>query len=111
MIHALKEDQKYFGEVACGRKTFEIRKDDRDFREGDLLALNEYDAQTEQYTGYSCLVYVDYILKDAPYVPKGYVAMSIKPCVCKRITDPESCHHLNCREYAVPLAPVEVWHE
>ncbi|MBQ7089135.1 MAG: DUF3850 domain-containing protein [Clostridia bacterium] len=109
MIHALKVDQKYFGEIICGRKTFEIRKEDRDFREGDLLALNEYEAETKQYTGYSCLVYVDYILRDAPYVPCGYVAMSIKPCVCKRITEPESCHNVDCKEYAVPLAPGDPW--
>lgn len=112
MIHALKVDKKYFGDIACGRKTFEIRKNDRNYQEMDLLALNEYDAETKQYTGYSCLVYVDYILTDAPYVPDGYVAMSIKPCVCRRMTDPEPEEPLfaNRRECAVPFAPVEVWH-
>ena len=110
MIHALKVDKKYFWTIACGQKTFEIRKNDRNYKVGDLLALNEYDVETEQYTWKSCLVYVDYILTDAPYVPDGYVAMSIKPCLCRRMTDPESLGLVDRREYAVPFAPVEVWH-
>lgn len=41
MIHQLKCDSKFFEDVASGKKTFEVRKNDRDFFVGDFLALNE----------------------------------------------------------------------
>ena len=80
MIHELKILPNYFEEVICGAKTFEVRKNDRDFKVGDMLALNEYDADKKEYTGNSCLVYVDYILKDENYCKNGFVIMAIKPC-------------------------------
>lgn len=80
MIHELKTAPEYFKEVISGKKTFEIRKNDRPFHVGDLLALNEYDGKNKRYTGNSCLVCIDYILSDAEYCKAGHVVMSIKPC-------------------------------
>lgn len=80
MIHQLKLKNKYFEDVICGKKTFELRLDDRDYAEGDYLALNEVD-DSGIYTGRSCMVYVDYILQDVPnLLPDGIVCMAIKPC-------------------------------
>ena len=80
MIHQLKITPNYFEEVITGRKTFELRVNDRLFKEGDFLALNEWD-KNGYYTGRSCIVYVDYILCDAPQLlPEGVVCMAIKPC-------------------------------
>ena len=80
MIHQLKQKSKYFEDVISGKKTFELRLDDRDYAEGDYLALNEVD-DSGIYTGRSCMVYVDYILKDVPnLLPDGVVCMAIKPC-------------------------------
>ncbi len=45
MIHELKILPKYFNAVISGEKTFEIRKNDRPFHKGDLLALNEFDGE------------------------------------------------------------------
>lgn len=101
MIHELKLFTDYFMAVIEGKKTFEIRKNDRDFHEGDLLALNEYDGH--HYTGNSCLVYVDYIMHDPEYVKKDMVVMAIKPCVVMKTIGPYNV----CREridYSVPLA-------
>lgn len=41
MIHQLKCEAKYFEEICSGQKTFEVRKNDRNFHVGDYLALNE----------------------------------------------------------------------
>lgn len=101
MIYALKQHPKHFEGVISGKKLFEIRKNDRDYKVGDLLALNEYDPETKSYTGASVLVYVDYILDNPEYCKEGYVVMSIKPCaVSKKI------NHISpaFNSYEVPLA-------
>lgn len=103
MIHELKLLPRYFADVLSGKKTFEIRKNDRPFSEDDLLALNEYDADNKYYTGNSCLVYVDYILDDANYCKDGYVVMSIKPCVVHRVGRPVN-HYRLAEDYSVSLA-------
>ena len=77
MIHAVKIIPTYFDDVQSGRKTFEIRENDRDYRVGDFLALNEWDG--DHYTGRSVLVYIDYLLANE-YCKEGYVTMGIKPC-------------------------------
>lgn len=87
MIHELKIKSEYFGAVTSGRKTFEVRKNDRCFEIGDYLALNEIDNEGK-YTNSCCLVYVDYILNDINYCKKDYVTMSIKPCCVRKSTEP-----------------------
>ena len=42
-IHELKCWPSQWEAVACGRKTFEVRKHDRDFAVGDVLHLNMWD--------------------------------------------------------------------
>lgn len=103
MIHELKISPCYFADVISGNKTFELRKNDRFFQVGDLLALNEFDSKTKSYSGNSCLVYVDYILNNPEYCKENYVAMSIKPCVVWKNTAPRSDIKL-CADYTVPYA-------
>ena len=40
--HRLKTHPKYFQDVRAGLKTFELRKNDRDYEVGDELVLEEY---------------------------------------------------------------------
>ncbi|EOL9688637.1 ASCH/PUA domain-containing protein [Listeria monocytogenes] len=71
--HKLKILPEYFRDIAKGRKTFEIRKNDRDFQVGDTLILQEWEGE---YTGYEVPVEVTYI---TDYEQKeGYVVMGIK---------------------------------
>lgn len=42
MIHHLKITKPWYADVRSGRKTFEVRKDDRSFQTGDLLRLYPY---------------------------------------------------------------------
>ena len=46
-IHKLKTIQPYFNDVQNGIKSFEIRKDDRNFQVGDRLDLFEGDEQVD----------------------------------------------------------------
>lgn len=104
MIHALKQEKQYFCDVINGRKLFEVRQNDRGFKVGDLLALNEWDPETKEYTGRSCLVYIDYILDDEAYVKSGYVVMTIKPCIVRLKTRPDSPAKIGA-DYETPLCP------
>ena len=101
MIHELKILPEYFKAVISGEKTFEIRKNDRPFHKGDLLALNEFDGQ--MWTGNSCLVYIDYILDNSDYVKKDMVVMSIKPCSVLRHVGPIEQSNM-MYDYSAPLA-------
>lgn len=106
MIHELKTQPQYFNAVVSGEKSFEVRKFDRPFHKGDLLALNEFNAETKCYTGNSCLVYIDYILTDTEYVKSGYAILGIKPCSVQRHKMPFDIID-RCIDYSVPLATKE----
>ncbi len=75
--HNLKTLPPYYDASAAGLKTFEIRQDDRSYKIGDLLHLQEWSGT--QYTGRSHYKQVTYILRDKPYVPDGYVCMGVIP--------------------------------
>lgn len=82
MIHKLKTVQPFFNEVKEGIKKFEFRKNDRDFKKGDLLILEEYDPEDseEENKGYSGKVFavrVDYILENYTGIEKGYCVMGV----------------------------------
>lgn len=49
-VHKLKILPEYFAAVVDGRKTFEIRYDDRNYQEGDTVELHEW--SNGKYTGY-----------------------------------------------------------
>ncbi len=42
---------EYFQEILSGKKTFELRLNDFDISEGDILVLKEWDGNTKDYTG------------------------------------------------------------
>lgn len=66
MIHRLKTLQPYFDDVKSGKKSFEIRVNDRDYQVGDMLILEEYDNTdfTTGYTGQVIIKSVTYVLMD-----------------------------------------------
>ena len=78
-IHALETWPEYFQAVKSGMKPFEIRENDRDYKIGDILILQEYIPETKEYTGETISVSVTYILDKQPFVPKKFVCMGIKP--------------------------------
>lgn len=80
MIHELKIYPEYFHGIINKNKLFELRKDDRAYKVGDLLALNEISDDKTQYTGNSVLCEVTYILdlKDWLNDSEGYVILGIR---------------------------------
>ncbi|MDF2004201.1 DUF3850 domain-containing protein [Bacillus pumilus] len=61
MLHNLKINREFFNPVLEQTKTFEIRKNDRGFCVGDTVILNEWDNQTNQYTGRNVKIKITYM--------------------------------------------------
>lgn len=86
MEHELKTDPELYDETVNGRKTFEIRKNDRGFKEGDFLQLRQTRYTGEEmkngkpleYTGQQARLVVDYILQGPVFgLADGWVIMSV----------------------------------
>jgi ASC-1-like (ASCH) protein len=77
--HELKCWGEYFGRIQSGQKTFEIRKNDRDFQVGDILLLREFDQEKGEYIDYSTPVRAEVVYMTTYAQQPGYVVMGIKP--------------------------------
>lgn len=71
--HKLKIWPQYFQPVVDGYKTFEVRKNDRNFRQNDKVMLEEYDPQKQQYTGAFAEFEIGYVLP----INNDYVVFSL----------------------------------
>lgn len=78
-IHSLKVWPEYFSAVASGEKTFEVRRNDRDFQGGDIVHLNEWDPATHRYSGRMLFFTIGYVLREEFGLQPGYCAFSILP--------------------------------
>lgn len=86
-VHILKTDSSYFQDILNGKKTFEVRFNDRNFKVGDILELEEYlfrvDSKGETvgvYMNDFIKVEIVYILKDFVGLKDGYVVLGIEIC-------------------------------
>jgi len=71
--HKLKCSPIFFHAVENRRKNFEVRKNDRKFKIGEIVILQEY--SEGEYTGESCRRVIHYILDDPEYCKEGYVIL------------------------------------
>ena len=79
-VHTLKTWPEQFQAVCRGEKTFEWRKDDRGFEEGDTLVLAEWDPIEADYTGPTAVFTVGYVLRHPDFdTPDGWVILSLLP--------------------------------
>jgi len=75
--HCLKTIQPYFDRCWEQTKTFEVRKNDRDFQAGDTVILQEYNPENNTYTGRELRCCIMYVLYDFDAIEKGYVVFSL----------------------------------
>ncbi|MEK7094835.1 MAG: DUF3850 domain-containing protein [Patescibacteria group bacterium] len=54
---------EYFEMIISGKKKFELRLADFDVNEGDILILEEWDKDKQEYTGRKVEVIATYIIK------------------------------------------------
>ncbi len=78
-IHRLKTWPVYFQKVMHDIKRFEIRKNDRAFKEGDILVLDEWNPRSKTYTDADPIarVVTDILDSEEMGLKPGYVAMAI----------------------------------
>lgn len=62
MLHELKIKYKYYVDVYLGYKTFELRKDDRGYKIGDLIKFDIVDEKFTDNTFYR----ITYVLRNVP---------------------------------------------
>ena len=74
MIHKLKISPIYYEAIENGSKTYEIRKDDRNYQVGDVLELCEYEEM--KYTGKKLYADILSVLRGTN-CKDGYCIMSI----------------------------------
>lgn len=75
MHHELKIETPYFEAVISGKKTFEIRYDDRGYNAGDTIELREVRTPDGMYTGRKQAATIGYVTayKQTP----GFVVFSL----------------------------------
>jgi Domain of unknown function (DUF3850) len=79
-VHHIKSWPQYFAPIREGRRTHELRRNDRDFQVGDTMLLEEFDPQTQKYTGETCEVEIT------------SMTSNIQPCaVSSEALDPAFC--------------------
>ena len=90
-IHELKILPYFFVAVKAGSKTFELRKNDRNFKVGDILVLKEFKTgcvdhtgdeevviEERGYTGREIKKRISYILEGGQYgLRKGYSILAL----------------------------------
>lgn len=78
-IHELKIKKDYFIAIRNRTKNFELRKNDRDYRVGDLIKFIVLDDFNITYNP-SELYYISYVLQNCPEygLQEGYCILAIK---------------------------------
>lgn len=74
-VHDVKLGTTFFDDVKTGRKTFELRKNDRGYKEGDTIVLHEYKDGTT--TGRTITKKIVYILEDFTGLEDGYCILGL----------------------------------
>lgn len=79
-LHELKIKERYYFDILNGKKTFELRNDDRDFHEGDLVHFKVVDALQQSVIDAKRVFRITYVLKDVPEygLADGYCIFGIK---------------------------------
>ena len=84
-LHELKILHEYLIDITLGKKTFELRKNDRDYQEGDLIRFIDIkegytNNDVEPYIDENQLYRITYVLKNVEKygLDKDYCILAIK---------------------------------
>lgn len=87
MRHELRSWPEFFRPLWLGLKTFDYRKDDRNFKPGDTVFLREWNPETKQYTGREATAKITYILHNRTSLasiglPEGCCVLQLTAFTC-----------------------------
>lgn len=99
--HKLKTLPKYFQNTIEGKKPFEVRLNDRDYKVGDTVVLEEW--ENGKYSGREIGGKIDYILNDFIGLKDGYIAFTL---CCLDYCD--NCIYSHCASYDYPCRTCNV---
>ena len=78
-VHDIKLHHSVWSDVVGGKKPWEFRKNDRDYRVGDYLYLRWYDDESDSFRN-GFIARVTYIIHGPSFgVPDGFCVMTIVP--------------------------------
>jgi hypothetical protein len=105
ITHDVKCWPEFFEAICARRKTFEVRLNDRDYREGDAILLREYDPDAATLSGRLIFAQVGYVLPLDDRGALGHVAFSLNACV---IPPAETLHDLDdvAAEFGIDLRDI-----
>lgn len=85
MIHELKIKQCYLIHIVEGRKTFDIRKNDRDFQVGDIIKWLPLEDDNYDVYAYNPIrdYRINYVLSDFSGLQQNHVCLAITPIIEK----------------------------
>lgn len=75
---------KWYQLQIIGKKTWELRVNDCDYQEGDMLLLKEW--EDGQYTGREFLTVITNVATDLPYVQENVVILTTREATPKERT-------------------------
>ena len=75
-IHEIKIAAMYYEDVVSGKKSFELRKNDRGYKQGDKLIMLEF--KDGKHTGRIVNADIVYMLKDYTGLAEGYCILGIQ---------------------------------
>jgi len=85
-MHTLKTWPKEFAAIVNFTKTFEVRNNNRNFQENDIVMLREWNPETETYTERMAIFEIGHVMKDCNWgLPEGLCVFSLL-----RLVDSES---------------------
>ncbi len=70
VTHQIKLVAEFFDDAATGRKSFELRKNDRNYKEGDVLEMEE--VKDGKKTGRKCSKRIVYMMENFEGLEDGY---------------------------------------
>ncbi|MBR2561241.1 MAG: DUF3850 domain-containing protein [Eubacterium sp.] len=76
LVHEIKLAELYYEDVAIGKKTFELRKNERGYKVGDALLMTEFAGGRP--TGRTIYADIIYILEGYTGLQEGYAILGIK---------------------------------
>jgi hypothetical protein len=85
--HTLKIHPQWFRKVQNNELTFQVRRDDRSYQDGDTLTLCEWmpdedNADGGYFTGLKLDRRISRVFRDLPGLQPGYVAFTTVGLVC-----------------------------